>query len=87
MPAPILIALSTMEEEIVQPPDRTLLRNRVRSALLHLPARLRKVVELKYDEGFTNKQIGGNMEISGERVRQLLRQAYRRLEVVLREDC
>ena len=69
---------------------RTEERTRIREAVSHLPARLRHVVERRYGLGGSREasltEIGRELQISAERVRQLQGKAMAMLSRELRHD-
>jgi RNA polymerase primary sigma factor len=70
--------------------DRTFQRERVRSALSGLPERERRVLELRFGfggkESLTLEEIGRELELTRERVRQLEKSALIRLQHALDND-
>jgi RNA polymerase primary sigma factor len=70
----------------VEEADESLRHERVRNALALLPARERRVVELRFGfegEAWTLDAIGDELDLTRERVRQLVAQALRRIETAL----
>jgi RNA polymerase primary sigma factor len=71
-------ALDPLEEA-----DESLRYERVRKVLAGLPARERRILELRFgfgDEPWTLEAIGDELDLTRERVRQLVDQALRRME-------
>jgi RNA polymerase primary sigma factor len=74
----------------VEEADETFQRERVRSALSGLPERERRVLELRFGfdgrESLTLEEIGRELELTRERVRQLEKSALIRLQHALDND-
>jgi RNA polymerase primary sigma factor len=74
----------------VEEADETLQRERVRSALSGLPERERRVLELRFgfdgQDSLTLEEIGRELELTRERVRQLEKSALVRLQHALDND-
>jgi RNA polymerase primary sigma factor len=74
----------------VEEADETFQRERVRSALSGLPERERRVLELRFgfggQESLTPEEIGRELELTRERVRQLEKSALIRLQHALDSD-
>jgi RNA polymerase primary sigma factor len=77
------------DEDGVDPVDKaddSLRHERVRTAIAGLPTRERQIVELRFGfrgESWTLEAIGDELDLTRERVRQLVDQALRRLEHAL----
>jgi RNA polymerase primary sigma factor len=71
--------------------DESFQRERVRSALSGLPERERRVLELRFgfagQESLTLEEIGRELELTRERVRQLEKSALTRLQHALDHDA
>ena len=74
----------------VEEADESFQRERVRSALSGLPERERRVLELRFgfdgQESLTLEEIGRELELTRERVRQLEKSALTRLQHALDRD-
>jgi RNA polymerase primary sigma factor len=74
----------------VEEADETFQRERVRSALAGLPERERRVLELRFgfdgQESMTLEEIGRELELTRERVRQLEKSGLVRLQHALDND-
>jgi RNA polymerase sigma factor (sigma-70 family) len=84
MPAKVLFALSPIGYDAPEETRPSRWRASLFEAVCRLPERLAQVVTLRYygrnGEPWTLTQIGQLFGVSDERVRQLLRDAYRRLQ-------
>ena len=58
----------------------------VTACLLKLPARYRDFLLLKYDQGFTNRELEGILDLSAPAVRKLDQRARDRLEQICKEE-
>ena len=58
----------------------------VAACLLKLPARYRAFLLLKYDQGYTNRELEGIFGLSAPAVRKLDQRARDRLEQICKEE-